>query len=473
MVKKSLLMFLVITVLATGAYGGGLALSGVGSKAIGMGGAFRGLADNWSAAYWNPAGLAQLSQSEFNFMGIAINPVPQYTPEFRYSGYEVGYINGSPRYPKEQTHMAPNLSGFYKISSREDITFGVAMFVPYALGSSWDLFRPNYSDMAGEFPQWNHEADLQVIDIHPSIAKSLMDGKLMLGAGMSIMRGHIEYRKTILNPTTLPRPHDNLAVDAYLEGEGWGYGANFGMLYKLNDKLQIGISGKTPTTLDLEGDVRNTLYTIDNEDLRDISYGSAANAADSALVRYIFSPDPRNWTNDASAELKLPADAGFGIVYKASEKLLMTMDFSYTMWSALDTITVSLEQSTSAGAPLGGTDSAMVIRTEWENTLRFSLGSQYQVSDPLALRFGFYYDPSPIPDETFSPLFMDIGTKYSANLGAALKVSTWELGYNFEYIYFDSRDIAEDIDVGREVDNYPGSFKAYLIANHISITYRF
>ena len=60
---------------------------------MGMGGAFRGLADNWSAAYWNPAGLAQLSQSEFNFMGIMINPIPEYQPTIRYGGYEVGYKN--------------------------------------------------------------------------------------------------------------------------------------------------------------------------------------------------------------------------------------------------------------------------------------------------------------------------------------------------------------------------------------------
>ena len=44
---------------AQGAEAGGFALSGVGSKAIGMGGAFRGLADDWSAAYWNPAGLTR------------------------------------------------------------------------------------------------------------------------------------------------------------------------------------------------------------------------------------------------------------------------------------------------------------------------------------------------------------------------------------------------------------------------------
>jgi len=473
MVKKALLMLLMVSVMAAGAYGGGLALSGVGSKAIGMGGAFRGLADNWSAAYWNPAGLVQLSQTEVNFMGIGINPIPQYTPAVRYGDYEVGYRNDQTRYPKGKTHLAANVSGFYKMSSREDITFGVALFVPYALGSSWDLFRPAYDDVAGEFPTWNHLADLKVIDIHPSIAKSFMDGKLMLGAGMSIMRGSIEFRKTVLNPTTLPRPHDFLAVDAFLKGDGWGYGANFGLLYKLSDKLQVGLSGKTPTKLDISGEISNALYAIDNLDLGNIAFSQAGSQEEIDLVYYIFSNETRNWQNDATAELKLPADAGLGFAYKASEKLVLTMDLSYTMWSSLDSIIIDIDTAATGDAPPGEPTESMIIRTKWEDILRFSLGGQYQVSDPFALRFGFYYDPSPIPDETFSPLFMDIGTKYSGNLGASVKASNWELGYNFEYIHFSSRDIPEDEAAGSDFDNYPGLFEAYLIANHLSITYRF
>ena len=94
MTKRALLVGITVLFVSVAVYAGGFALSGVGSKAIGMGGAFRGLADNWSAAYWNPAGLCQLSQSEFNFMGIAINPRPEYKPDITYNGYDIGYKNG-------------------------------------------------------------------------------------------------------------------------------------------------------------------------------------------------------------------------------------------------------------------------------------------------------------------------------------------------------------------------------------------
>ncbi|MCK5076294.1 MAG: hypothetical protein KAR38_07955, partial [Calditrichia bacterium] len=38
---------------------------GVGIRAIGMGGAYTALANDYSALYWNPAGLASVKQSQF------------------------------------------------------------------------------------------------------------------------------------------------------------------------------------------------------------------------------------------------------------------------------------------------------------------------------------------------------------------------------------------------------------------------
>ncbi len=41
---------------------------GVGARALGMGGSFVAISDDASAAYWNPAGLANLTQAELMFM---------------------------------------------------------------------------------------------------------------------------------------------------------------------------------------------------------------------------------------------------------------------------------------------------------------------------------------------------------------------------------------------------------------------
>ena len=54
--------------------GNGLNLNGVGSKAVGMGGAFVGLADDYSAVFWNPAGITQITGTSFSFFLTDIIP---------------------------------------------------------------------------------------------------------------------------------------------------------------------------------------------------------------------------------------------------------------------------------------------------------------------------------------------------------------------------------------------------------------
>lgn len=53
-----------------GTKGGEFLKVGVGERAIGMGGAFCSIADNVTAVYWNPAGLAQLKKRELSAMHL-------------------------------------------------------------------------------------------------------------------------------------------------------------------------------------------------------------------------------------------------------------------------------------------------------------------------------------------------------------------------------------------------------------------
>jgi len=50
----------------------GLSGTGVGTRSLGMGNAYTGVANDFSAIYWNPAGLAQMEFSEFSF-GLTYN----------------------------------------------------------------------------------------------------------------------------------------------------------------------------------------------------------------------------------------------------------------------------------------------------------------------------------------------------------------------------------------------------------------
>jgi long-chain fatty acid transport protein len=451
---------------------GGFALSGVGSKAIGMGGAFRGLADDWSAAYWNPAGLAQLEQSELTGMLVFLSPRPRYTPDILYSGLEVGYRNGQRVYPKTETSIIPDFGGFLKLDAFENYTFGVAIYTPVGFHSKWDIFNPSPAmDIRHPFPRFDNVGDLKVVDIHPSIARSFMDGKFSLGAGASIMWADITFQKTYLTPSGIPVPHENILLDTNVEGTGWGFGANFGLMYKFSDKFQLGISGKLPITLNLEGTSQQELYTMDNEQLRDFLLDNVYTRQDSLQVLALFSLDNLTSEPDAKADLKLPGDFGVGLAIKANEKLTLTAEVAVTFWSALDSVLIELDGADPTGAPAENTS----IMFLWDDVTRISLGAEYYLFDPLALRFGYYFDPSPIPDSTFSPFIPDLGDKNSFNIGAALTLGGAEISYNYEYLMFEDRSITMLSDVNGDgiFDNYPGDYKMDLHASHLLVTYRF
>jgi hypothetical protein len=73
MVKKVFLIILYLTLFSFSntfatKYAGEFLSLGVGAKALGMGGAFVGVANDVTASYWNPSGLCQIDQKELSLM---------------------------------------------------------------------------------------------------------------------------------------------------------------------------------------------------------------------------------------------------------------------------------------------------------------------------------------------------------------------------------------------------------------------
>ena len=189
-----LLFSVALLLLMTGsvAGGGGFAVPGVGSKALGMGGAFRGLADDWSACFWNPAGLSDLTNSEFSANLYTYNFRPEFTPKVQFGQggdiYSVGYENVT-YYPEDRAVFSPSGSFFYKFAETEGFSGGVAFFIPYKLHARWDVYDPPYAyGNTVTYPQYDHRTSILIWDLHPTVAKGFMDCKLSLGAGLCVQR---------------------------------------------------------------------------------------------------------------------------------------------------------------------------------------------------------------------------------------------------------------------------------------------
>ncbi len=470
LIASFFLLFLLIYPLQT--YSSGLTPSGVGAKALSLGGAFRGLADDWSASYWNPAGLAFQTKSEVNFSFMVLSPRPKFTPDvtFGVDKWEVGYKNGMKWYPEDKNFSLPSFSGFLKFPELNGFVSGLAFYIPYRSSYKWDLFDPlpGYNNNI-PYPEYDHEADITVLDFHPSVARQFMEGKLSIGAGISIQKGDFTLRKVDLVPSDLPYPYNNkprdlFAVDNNFEGDGWGFGGNLGLLYKASPKFQIGVSIRSPITINLSGTREITVYLP-----MDSTTALKIDPIDPVAANHLRG-NTLSSTLDSDVKLKFPADFGVGIAYMPYANLTLTCDVNLTTWSTLK----ELKFEENGKDPFGNEVTEYKIPLEWKDVTRFSLGLEYRPHTSLALRAGYFLNPTPIPDETLTPLFFDSGEKNGITLGVGYKVKSFELGYSYEFTGYKQNFLKPSEDASPDSQtNLPGRYENANHTSYFTLTYKF
>ncbi len=446
--------------------GGGFALPGIGSKALSMGGAFRGLADDWSASFWNPAGLAYLPNSEFSFNLYTLNFRPEYTAKVHFGQdgyvYSVGYENAT-YYPEDRALFLPSFSGFYRFTQIEGFSGGIAFFVPYKLQARWDIYDPpdEYGNTV-PYPQYDHRTSILIWDLHPTVAKDFMEGKLSLGAGLSIQRADFELRRVVLTPAIFHRPYEYFPVDWDLKTNGWGMGFNAGILYKASPKLQFGFSYRSPVDIDLEGSLDLEAY----------------------FPKVISDPwldgTPRKYSNaNIESTLPLPGNLGIGVAFKPLERLTLTFDVSSTDWSRLDYLNTedffldTFRINDTLWYVLHQEESKLLFN--WDGIAKFSLGGEYLFGENLWIRGGYFFEKSPIPNSTATVLIPDVGDKNCFNVGLSYRVNSFEIGYNYEFVAHGKKEITTITDENQDglFDNLPGTYKMALHSSCFSLIYRF
>ena len=470
--KLSIILFILISALWVGAYAGGLSLSEVGTKAVSLGGAFRGVADDWSASFWNPAGIAYLENSVVNITPYFTSPRPTYLPQVLLGkgedSYDVGFKNGIKWYPNDKNLFRSNFSAFLNLDQLKGLVPGVAFFIPYDIQYTWDLYDPplGYNPTASP-PRYDYQSDLQVLDFHPTLAKELVADKLSLGAGVSVQFGDLLLRRLFLvpNDSLIPRPYENFPMDAKFQGDGWGVGFNIGLLLKLTPKVKVGVSLRSPVDIELSGTSDLQVFLPENEAL------AQEVAEQSGYPDSLFLGGKLKSSADDEMTLSLPADFGAGISYQYSERLMFAFDISWVNWSSFE----ELKADFGWEFPFTQAPERVTLPLKWEDVTRFSLGCEYRPSEKVALRGGYYFEPSPVPDISLTPLFPDVGDKNGINFGVTLNLGSVELSYAHQYVDYKERDVQtlayENDDP--QFDNLPGIYRMDSHTSYFSLSYHF
>jgi long-chain fatty acid transport protein len=106
----------------------------------------------------------------------------------------------------------------------------------------------------------------------------------------------------------------------------------------------------------------------------------------------------------------MPAMAGLGFAWQASERLMAAADIKQVLWNdSMDTVTIHM--------PGGG---IAPFQQDWDNQTVLALGLSWKFSDSLTGRVGYNHGKNPIPDALVSYLWPAIvESHYTAGFGYA------------------------------------------------------
>ncbi|MEK7812959.1 MAG: outer membrane protein transport protein, partial [Candidatus Desantisbacteria bacterium] len=252
--KKCLVATVFLCIATSSAMAGGYEGPGLGAKGIGMGGASIGLADEWTAIYWNPAGLAQLQGKGVGMdvsrlcidgsdgNGVAnpklifgptppINQMNQDQEDVFYRPYAgtVGLTNEPAAFSSTGGSVSsdvwlPAIGGYAQVGNYH---LGYGAYAPSGYKTDW-------KDTTDEVTaSYNIKMATKVYNI--SVAKSLSSG-VSAGIGLNVIGGDMEKhaRKDVTGTNSYTYESDGTCDGNSLEWQA-------GMLFKPSSICQIGL----------------------------------------------------------------------------------------------------------------------------------------------------------------------------------------------------------------------------------------
>jgi len=340
--KKMITFFALLFIGVQSAQAGGFFIGEQGARAEGMGGAFTGVADDPSALWFNPAGIA-FQEGISGTAGLDV-----ILPNNRYTAAGTTYQ------AKKSTFVTPQGYLVYNTSALP-VALGLAINTPFGLSTDWRNSGAPFTATANPalFSATVTYSQIEMLNFNPSVAFKLND-KLSVAAGLS----YYYVNKVNLNNQIL-----------LLNGDGDGFGGNVAILYK-DGPVGFGVSYRSRVKANISGRATGT--------------GPLAAAG----------------STTASTSVTFPDMVNVGFSYQMSDSLLLSADVDWVNWKTFKSIDVVFTPSALTVA-LGSTTSS--IPENWKATTAFRVGLEWAYASNMRARFGYVFDPTPIKDVDFSP----------------------------------------------------------------------
>jgi long-chain fatty acid transport protein len=433
------------------AFAAGFKVSEQGAKAMAMGNAFSAQADDPSALYFNPAGIAFLPGTQVSLGALAI-----LVPQTEFTGTTA--LSGNPPLGTGNTVVSERAKrdifiteNFYATYSLENLPISIGFGVNsiYPLAKSWDD--------SSVFRNQVQTASIKPINFQPTIAYRFDDLKLAVAAGLDVTYAMVSLQKSVYNraidPGNPAPPYGAYELGSLgLDGTATGVGYNLGIAWRPRPELRFGIAYRSQINLDIDGDA-NFLATTPTG-LGAIGLSSAA----------VFPYSRARATSTASATIKLPDSLDLAVAWLPTDKLTLEFDATRTGWSCFDKLEFHFDSAQFAAF------NNQPDPRNWQDAWAYKFGAQYALTPRLDLRAGYSYDVSPVPDSTVDPLLPD-ADRHSFAFGAGIHGTMASLDLAYMWVHFLDRSVhSQDMTTLRGEN---GRFKsdAYLLAANITMKF--
>ncbi|KPA12342.1 Membrane protein involved in aromatic hydrocarbon degradation [Candidatus Magnetomorum sp. HK-1] len=289
---------------------------GSGARSLGMGGAFIGVADDATAASWNPGGLIQLQKSEFSVV-----------------------IGNFTRNENNQYELFENASGDQSVHS-SNLNY-LSLAYPFILNDCNMIVSLNYQhlydfnrqsknnafNIEGYFEDVKADYEQSGALYALGLAFSVQVNKyLSLGLTLNFWDDFLKNNEWEQNYKIIfPLQYDE--VRWYMTSEKTcnysfkGVNMNLGFLWRFNNQWTVGGVLKTP----FEADIDRTVYTRDTNQV----ISSPEEGDENSTEPITTQNEPTTYHDN----LAMPMSYGLGVAYRPNDFFTMSVDIFRTNWN--------------------------------------------------------------------------------------------------------------------------------------------
>ncbi len=383
-----------------------------GTKAAGMGAAFVAIADDPSAVLHNPGGIPHLEGTQVYTGATAIIGSTEYenpAGETEESGTQV--------FLPFHLYLTSDLK-------RDDLAVGFGIYSPFGIGGrEWPK--------DGLTRYLTTDSLISTLAAGPVLACRVLPW-VSVGAGFFYMHAWNEAERKVDQS-----PLGAEDAEFSLEGDGGGFGYNFGILLFPEQRFSFGAAYRSKADVDQDITIR----------LKNLAPALQTVTGRSEIEV------------NADGTLDFPEVLSFGIAYRPTSAFTFCLEFEWTGWSRFERLELDLHEE----VPRAGlTDFA--IDFDYEDIWFIKIGADYQVTQKYSIRCGYAYVSSPVPTHALNPGNPD-ADQHNVSLGLGYRTGTWTLDFFYMADFFENR----------RTDNpaFPGEYKNLSHFTGLSFGYRF